>query len=296
MNHHIIAGYDGSQVSATAARWAADEAQRRGAALTVVGCYSIPPITDFGLTASPVITADIEALRTATRASLDTMVGKLRDAHPALDINALAINGGPRNELPRQAENADLLVLGTTGAGQAASWLLGSVAHGLARTSPCPVALVPVDWATDGRDTSSGPKVVVGIDDSNASKAALDWAIDEADLQRAELTIVHAWSYPYGLDSPATVAHDVMRVDAACELERAVERANSRGGASVDSKLIEGNAAEAIIEAADGADLVVVGSRGRGGLRSLLLGSVSSAVICHTPCPTVVVRGQRSRD
>jgi nucleotide-binding universal stress UspA family protein len=157
------------------------------------------------------------------------------------------------------------------------------------------VTLVPVEWATADRSGSNGPRVVVGIDDSNEAKAALDWAIDEADLWRAGLTIVHAWSYPYGLDSPATAKHDVMRVDAACELERAVERANSRGGSSVDGMLVEGNAAEAIVEAASGADLVVVGSRGRGGLRSLVLGSVSSAVICHSPCPTVVVRGHRQR-
>jgi nucleotide-binding universal stress UspA family protein len=84
-----------------------------------------------------------------------------------------------------------------------------------------------------------------------------------------------------------------MLVDAACALDRAVERANSRGGARVDGRLVEGNAAESIIEAAEGADLIVVGSRGRGGLRSLLLGSVSSAVIHHTRCPTVVVRHTR---
>ena len=137
------------------------------------------------------------------------------------------------------------------------------------------------------------PRIVVGIDDSQGSNAALEWAIDEADLHRAELTVVHAWSYPYGLDSPAATVRDVMRVDAACALDRAVERANSRGGARVDSRLIEGNAAESILEAAEGADLIVVGSRGRGGLRSLLLGSVSSAVIHHTHCPTVVVRDTR---
>lgn len=294
MHDHVITGFDGSPVSASAAAWAAREAQRRDAGLTVVGCYSVPPVTDFGLTASPVITADIAAVITATQTSIDAIVAKIRDAHPALPVNGMAISGSPRIELPTQAEHADLLVIGTTGAGQAASWLLGSVAHALARTSPCPVVLVPADWTPEDRIATSGPRVVVGIDDSQEARAALDWAIDEADLHLGALTIVHAWSYPYGLESPAA-ARDVMRVDAACELERAAERANSRGGASVDSRLVEGTAAEAIIEAADEADLIVVGSRGRGGLRSLLLGSVSSAVICHAPCPTVVVRGQQRR-
>jgi len=293
MEDRIIVGYDGSQASAAAARWAATEAERRHAGLTVVGCYLMPPVVDFGLTGPAVITEDGEALRTATRTNVDRIVAGLRGAHPALSIAGMVVNDSPRNELPRQAQNAGLLVVGTTGAGQAASWLLGSVAHVLARTSPCPIALVPVVAASANHAGPSSPRVVVGIDDSKGSMAALEWAIDEADLHRAELTIVHAWSYPYGLDSPATTVRDVMRVDAACALDRAVERANSRGGARVDGRLVEGDAAESIIAAADGADLIVVGSRGRGGLRSLLLGSVSSAVIHHTPCPTVVVRHAR---
>ena len=293
MDDHIIVGYDGSQASATAARWAATEADRRHTSLTIVGCYLVPPVVDFGLTGPAVIAEDSEAMRAATHTSVDTIVTELRAAHAALTITGMAVNGSPRHELPRHARHAGLLVVGTTGAGQAASWLLGSVAHVLARTSPCPIALVPAVAASQSRAGSTSPRIVVGIDDSQGSNAALEWAIDEADLHRAELTVVHAWSYPYGLDSPAATVRDVMRVDAACALDRAVDRANSRGGARVDSRLIEGNAAESILEAAEGADLIVVGSRGRGGLRSLLLGSVSSAVIHHTHCPTVVVRDTR---
>jgi nucleotide-binding universal stress UspA family protein len=293
MDEHIIVGYDGSQASAAAARWAATEAERRHASLTVVGCYLIPPVLDFGLTGPAVIAEDSEAVRTATRTSIDRIVAGLRAAHPELSLTGMAVNGSARYEMPRHAQHAALLVVGTTGAGEAASWLLGSVAHVLARTSPCPVALIPVVAPSPSHDGPSSPRIVVGIDDSKASNAALEWAIDEADLRRAELTVVHGWSYPYGLDSPAATVRDVMRVDAACALDRAVERANSRGGARVDGRLIEGNAAESIIEAAEGADLIVVGSRGRGGLRSLLLGSVSSAVIHHTHCPTVVVRDTR---
>ncbi len=293
MDDHIIVGYDGSQVSAAAARWAASEAERRHARLTVVGCYSMPPVVDFGLTGPAVIAADSEAVGTATRASIDTIVAALRAEHPALSITGIAVNGSPRHELPRHAEHAALLVVGTTGAGQAASWLLGSVAHVLARTSPCPIALVPVPAGSRSNTGPSTPRVVVGVDDSKGSNSALEWAIDEADLRGAELIVVHAWAYPYGLDAPAITVRDVMRVDAACVLDRSVERANSRGGARVDGRLVEGNAAESIIEAAEGADLIVVGNRGRGGLRSLLLGSVSSAVIHHTHCPTVVVRDAR---
>ena len=129
MDDHIIVGYDGSPASAAAVNWAATEAVRRHTSLTVVGCYVIPPVVDFGLTGPAVIAEDSEALRAATRTSIDTIVTALRAAHPALSITGMAVNGSPRRELSRHAEHAGLLVAGTTGAGQAASWLLGSVAH-----------------------------------------------------------------------------------------------------------------------------------------------------------------------
>ena len=138
MDDHIIVGYDGSPASAAAANWAATEAALCHTSLTIVGCYVIPPVVDFGLTGPAVIAEDSEALRTATRTSIDTIVTSLRTAHPALSITGMAVNGSPRRELSRHAEHAGLLVVGTTGAGQATSWLLGSVAHVLARTSPCP--------------------------------------------------------------------------------------------------------------------------------------------------------------
>ena len=158
MDDHIIVGYDGSPASAAAANWAATEAARRHTSLTIVGCYLIPPVVDFGLTGPAVIAEDSEALRTATRTSIDTIVTALRAAHPALSITGMAVNGSPRHELSRHAEHAGLLVVGTTGAGQAASWLLGSVAHVLARTSPCPIALVPVVAASGSDGGSTQPE------------------------------------------------------------------------------------------------------------------------------------------
>ena len=172
MDDHIIVGHDGSPASAAAVNWAATEATRRNTSLTVVGCYVIPPVVDFGLTGPAVIAEDSEALRAATRTSIDTIVTTLRAAHPALSITGMAVNGSPRRELSRHAEHAGLLVVGTTGAGQATSWLLGSVAHVLARTSPCPVALVPVVGAFGSDGGSHSPRVVVGIDESKGSDAA----------------------------------------------------------------------------------------------------------------------------
>ncbi len=283
MHHHLLAGFDGSQVSAAAARWAADEAERRHAGLTIVGCYAIPIVTDYGLAATSVVTTDLDAFASATQRGLDEITSRLADSHPALAVNAMAVEGGARSVLVEQAHHADLLVVGSTGAGQAASWLFGSVAHGIARASPCPVVLVPGEHVM-----SEQPRVVVGVEKFERSLSALDWAIDEADILGGVLTVVHSWSYPYGTETAP--ARDLIRVDAATEMDRSVEHAQLRGGATVEGRLAEADAADELVAAGDEADLVVVGSRGRGGFRSILFGSVSGDVIARCACPIVVVR------
>jgi nucleotide-binding universal stress UspA family protein len=141
---------------------------------------------------------------------------------------------------------------------------------------------------TDERPMSEHPRVVVGVGGFETSLTALDWAIDEADILGGELIVVHAWSYPYGTET--AVGRDVIRVDAATEMDRSVEHARMRGGGAVEGRLAEADAADELVRAAEEADLLVVGTRGRGGLRSILFGSVSSDVICRAPCPIVVVR------
>ena len=192
MHGHILAGFDGSQVSAAAARWAADEAERRHAGLTILGCYAVPIITDYGMGAT-VVAADLDEIATATRRGIDEITSRLAESHPALAVNGVVTQGAAGTVLVEQAAHADLLVVGSTGAGQAASWLFGSVAHFVARSSPCPVALVPREHTV-----SEHPRVVVGVGEFERSLRALDWAIDEADILGGELTVVHTWSYPYG--------------------------------------------------------------------------------------------------
>jgi nucleotide-binding universal stress UspA family protein len=136
------------------------------------------------------------------------------------------------------------------------------------------------------------PRVVVAIDGSVRSEASLEWAIDETDLLGGQLLVVHAFSYPYG-DGGETLssARDLMRVDATRRLDQAVERARARGGAEVDGRLAEGRPGAEIVTSADGADLIVVGTRQRSAaLHVAVLASVAEAVISHAPCPVAVVR------
>jgi nucleotide-binding universal stress UspA family protein len=140
-------------------------------------------------------------------------------------------------------------------------------------------------------------KIVVGIDGSPQSHAALRFAASEARLRGASLHLVHAWSVPY---VPVSTAPFVV-VGGLPELERAVAEqgeivlreateAVDLSGIEVELEVARGNAAHALVQAAAGAELLVVGSRGHGGFTGLLLGSVSQACAHHAPCPVVVVR------
>ena len=151
--------------------------------------------------------------------------------------------------------------------------------------------------------------VVVGIDGSAGAAEALRWAVAEARLRQARLRIVHAWTYGYsgmplggfgamgGFDSyipPEIDSNDLQRA-AEDLLERAIAEV-ARGGEAIEVErhVVEGGAAQVLIGAAVGADLLVVGSRGHGGFVGLMLGSVSQQCVSHAPCPVVVVRSPKA--
>jgi nucleotide-binding universal stress UspA family protein len=144
-------------------------------------------------------------------------------------------------------------------------------------------------------------RIVVGVDGSELGRAALEWAVAEARLRDASVVAVHAWEFvpPPSLTEPGLVpmpagdlADDLERErDAAgAVLEEAVDQVDT-DGVQIESLLAETAAGDALVDAAGGADLVVVGSHGRGGLASALLGSVSGHVVRHAPCPVVILRG-----
>ena len=135
-------------------------------------------------------------------------------------------------------------------------------------------------------------RIVVGVDGSEASKAALRWAVEEARLRGATLRVVYAWSIPLVLVPGAAVAEsDVAPVQADAEqmVDRLVQEV-AADGVTVEGAAVEGVPASVLVEAAEGADLLVVGSRGHGGFAGLLLGSVSQQCAHHAPCPVVIVR------
>jgi nucleotide-binding universal stress UspA family protein len=139
-------------------------------------------------------------------------------------------------------------------------------------------------------------RIVVGVDDSPQAAAALEWALDEARLRKASVEVVHTWLFPLMGDLPGaavdTLVHDLEQ-GAAEVLNRVVDDvAGPDPGVPIERRVVEGGAAAILVDVAVGADLLVVGSRGRGGFKGLLLGSVAQQCLHHAPCPVVVVRGE----
>jgi nucleotide-binding universal stress UspA family protein len=141
--------------------------------------------------------------------------------------------------------------------------------------------------------------IVVGIDGSDRSRAALRWAVDEATLRHDRVLAVHAWELPVvpALDIPPAPDPPVYLPELIAEVQEGAEALAEREVAEfvnesvkVEPLAVEGPAASVLVEVAEDADLLVVGSRGRGGLAGLLLGSISQQVVQHAPCPVVIHR------
>jgi nucleotide-binding universal stress UspA family protein len=139
-------------------------------------------------------------------------------------------------------------------------------------------------------------RIIVGVDGSEHARTALAWAADEARLRSATLEVAMVWSYPYYADPVGGV---YPRMAGFADLEQQEQNVldaeiarvigENTNGLTVDAKLLAGSTVPTLLEAAAGADLLVVGSRGRGGFGSLLLGSTSQHLVHHAPCPIVIV-------
>lgn len=281
----ITVGYDGSAASKHAVRWASVEAATRGSTLRIVSCYSVPVVASPWIPSIPI---DLEAIEQSARDDVRAQVDELLGRYPDLAVETAVVLGQPGDTLVGLGPSSSMIVVGASGAGAARTAVLGSVAHDVARTAPCPVVLVP-----EVEIVEEISAIVVGVDGSPSSERAVEWAIDEADLHGAELRVVHAWEYPYSpIAGDDRQAREITEIDADLVLQQAVAAARERGASAVTGSTVEGGAAAALTAAAEDAQLLVVGSRGRGGFRSLLFGSVAHAVARHASCPVVVLRDE----
>jgi nucleotide-binding universal stress UspA family protein len=283
----IVVGVDGSESAANALRWAVREGEVRDQTVVAVLSWGFldQHHADPGATFDPDYDLDhaLAALDAYVVAAVGDEVAERVERQAPCDLAAPA--------LVAASADASLLVVGARGLGGFKGLLLGSVSQHCLHHARCPVAVIrevpqpPADGSPE--------RVVVGVDGSESAATALRWAVAEATARGAELEVVHAWHLPYAGGYPYTTAvfDPTMFEEAAKETVREALGGVDLSGLAhpVRTVLVNEGASPALLETAKGADLVVTGSRGLGGFRGLLLGSVSHQVAHHATCPVVIV-------
>ncbi|ADL45250.1 universal stress protein [Micromonospora aurantiaca] len=281
----ILVGYDGSADAAVALNWALDEAGRSGRPVRLAYVFEWLTVTGWiGPGVAPGVWPD-----EAARQQVDELVRKAAaDAaaeRPGLTVHGEVFDGPPALVLQERSADAGMLVLGSRGHGGFGGLLAGSTAVSVAAHAHCPVVVV-----RDGQAATSGP-VVVGSDGSESALRALGFAVERAAQRDVPLRVLRAWEPPGDRWVPPDFDPEQVAASerAAAEAELAPWR-ESFPDVPVEIEAVPGSASALLVEASRSAQLVVVGSRGRGGLRGMLLGSVSQQLIQHSHCPVAVVR------
>ncbi|RFS83539.1 universal stress protein [Actinomadura spongiicola] len=281
----VVVGYDGSEGSVRALEWAADEARARGVPLSVLhawGAYHGGPV------AVPVL--DLQEIAEET---LNGALEHARKVAPDLKVRAVLKRWPAPASLIEASRSADLIVLGPRGLGGFAGLVLGSVGAQVAAHAACPVIIVR--GALDQGQTPG--RVIVGVDGSAASRAALSMGFAEADARGLSLSAVVAWDPVSAKGLPPLVDESGLREATETALARLmIPLRELHPGVDVKIAVVIGAPREVLIAASEGASLLVVGSRGLGGFRGLVLGSVGHALVHHAPCPVAVVHAPDKHD
>jgi nucleotide-binding universal stress UspA family protein len=280
MTGQIIVGYNATSASREALNWAAAEAAARSCEMRVISCYELAASDPFGWA----MLAPIEALLDGAAQMANEAVQIVLSAHPDLKVSADVAGGPASRALVDAAMPGDLMVIGSSEHHGAAA-LLSSTPRSVVRHSACPVVVV-----RGGVSRGRPDRVVVGVDGSAASAAAIAWAAAEADLHRVPLEVVHAWWYPYVV-SGRSFARDAMRVDAQLVLDDAVRTAREQCLSTVTGTLQEGDPATGLLEGVRDGDLLVLAPSGHGAIARSLLGSTVNSVLDRVFVPVAVVPG-----
>ncbi|MBM7493324.1 nucleotide-binding universal stress UspA family protein [Micromonospora luteifusca] len=278
----ILVGYDGSTDASVAVDWALEEARHSGQPVRLAYVFEWLTVAGWvGPGVAPGVWPDETARRQVEdlvrRAAADAVA-----AHPRLTVTGEVYDGPPALVLQERSAEAGMLVLGSRGHGGFGGLLVGSTAVSVAAHAHCPVVVVRDGAGSAPVDASAGP-VAVGVDGSQPSLVALGFAAERAAQRQVPLRVLHAWTP--GPGGAAGAPDERAAVEQALEPWR-----RTFPDLDVTVDLIPTGPAAMLIEVSRDARLVVVGSRGRGGLAGMLLGSVSQQLIQHANCPVAVVR------
>ncbi|WP_329282264.1 universal stress protein [Streptomyces sp. NBC_01451] len=295
MTRPVVAGLDGSRESIAAADWAAREALRRRLPLRLVHAWEGLP--EEGTEAT---LPEPRAPQYHPRRVLRTTLELLHERYPRLYVAAEQVPRQPGAALLAEAENAELLVIGSQEPSGAGGFLLGSVALATMTHVEQPLVLVRAGFtAADEHlpDSAGKPSVrephrdvAVAVDTDGSRDDVLEFAFHAADLRDAPLRAVHAWHVPLGHGIPGDEEHARMRGEAERELAALLQPWREKyPSVLVRETLYEGRPAHVLVRAANGAGLLVVGRRRRRAAVGSHTGHVANALIHHVDRPIVLV-------
>jgi nucleotide-binding universal stress UspA family protein len=280
----VVVGVDGSPAGEAAVEWAVRYATARRRPLMIVKATGDPGD-------SVEILGSAEArrvLRTNARRVTDHTLGVVKRLAPDLEVDVSTPLEDARQALIDFSDRASIIVLGTRGRGPVRSLVLGSVSTAVAAHALCPVAVVRPAEHDTGDERAH---VVVGVDGSPASTAAVEFAFDLASMEGRELDGVHCWSTNDTFIDPVSYQQ---RLDHADQHERLLNEAMAGYAEKFPDVVVHRHLPDAspvggLVERSETAAVVVVGSRGRSGVKTVI-GSVSRSVLEHAHCTVVVVR------
>jgi nucleotide-binding universal stress UspA family protein len=288
--HGLVVGVDGSDKATEALAWAIDEARSRDLVVHAVHVWH-PPLLVVGPGAAPPITdleklAEEDALRV-----LDEAAAVARSS--GVQVQTHAVEGRAAHELVRLASGVDQVVVGERGHSAVRRLLLGSVSSAVAHHATVPTTVVR------GVRSHGVRQVVVGVDGSEHSARALVRAALEADARGARLHVVGAWQVVTpdlvgDLGTWRVPPQEDLQEQATVRIQALLDR-ELPGRSDVTVSVVHDEPVNALLEAANDADLLVVGTRGLGLFERALLGSVAAGCLHHAPCPVQVVPGRRER-
>ena len=285
---HIVVGYDGSAASEPALTTALREARRLDAELRVVTVWRTTPyvgsVPGYGYDVLP----PLDDMKDQLTLVAQEAVARARAATGCADVPVQhdVGPGDPGTQLVAASTTADLLVLGPRRHGAVVSALVGSATNYVLHHAECPVLVAvpdaPPAWG----------KVVVGVDDSDCARAALRWAAARATTAGCPLLVVHSWELltspdAFGAQLPDRALY-AKQVEA--WLHEVVDEVLGRSSTGVEVRAVHDSAASGLLGCTQPEDLLVLGSRGRGALSALVLGSVALSCVHHARCSVAVLR------
>jgi nucleotide-binding universal stress UspA family protein len=291
----IVVGFDDSPASRQALEWALRTAQGRGAdVLLVHAAKTFPPMLAGHGT---YVASPREIATEAGQATLQAGVLLAAKSAPEVTVTTMLVYDTPAAALLSALDHAEMVVVGSRGLGGFTELVIGSTSLKLATHAPCPVVVVRDETSDVGAGPEAG-RVVVGVDgQEHVSSDALAFAFEEASRRHAGLTVLHAWQERFydlpgkGGPIPLQIQLEEFEVDQRRWVKEHLTGWNEKyPDVEVKVEVLPQSPAAVLVAASSGAELLVLGSHGRGGPHSvMMLGSVTHAVLHHSHCPVAVV-------